>query len=183
MRSLHRNWRFHIEWIGAVIFCFCSLTCYAQKPEIPAPVNITPAQSVYKTEIFNLVLPDSPGSTTKEGRAVSKALNKFLRSSGLNVKDVWKRLFSGPADEGKLLKMGDDKKWFYTICQAHQCPLTNIDVFYDEKTQQMSGRLLNRCSTYWLGPVTDAEMAFIRNTDPVDFDANAVKLFCQGDNK
>lgn len=162
------------------LFCPLAFSCSAQS-QLPDPENVTPASSVYKTEIFNLVDPDGDQYGTEIGRTVSSAFDGMLNLSGLNVQILRKRLLSGPATEGSLWKIGKSREWLYHICQANQCDITNVALLYDEQTHRAAGRLLYRCTPKWLGNPSDAEKALIEDEYPIKIDADDVRVFCGKD--
>lgn len=168
--------------VCAAYLSFATLVCYAQDQHVDNSKNITTTASVYKTELFNLIDPSGSQYRTSQGKAISKALDEALLSSGLNVATVRKRLLSGPAPQGELLQLEGGNKWLYGACQAHQCNTTNIAVFYDPKKQEIAGRLLYQCSTFWLGNPTDAEMVLINKRFFIDFNASDIKYICHGVN-
>ncbi|KUZ83466.1 hypothetical protein WI38_27945 [Burkholderia ubonensis] len=163
-------------WV--VLLCSMALSCNAQS-QAPAPNNVTPASSGYKTEIFNLADPAGNQYGTATGRAVSAAFDHFLDLSGLDVKMLRKRLLSGPATEGSLWKVGESREWLYQTCQEHQCNVTNVALLYDEQSHRTAGRLLYRCTPQWLGNPTDAEKALIEHEYPIKIDADDARIFCK----
>ncbi|WP_157379310.1 hypothetical protein [Burkholderia ubonensis] len=162
----------------AALFCSTAFGCNAQS-QAPAPNNVTPASSGYKTEIFNLADPAGNQYGTATGRAVSAAFDHFLDLSGLDVKMLRKRLLSGPATEGSLWKVGESREWLYQTCQEHQCNVTNVALLYDEQSHRTAGRLLYRCTPQWLGNPSDAEKALIEREYPIKIDADDARIFCK----
>ncbi|WP_157648138.1 hypothetical protein [Burkholderia ubonensis] len=163
-------------WV--VLLCSMALSCNAQS-QAPAPNNVTPASSGYKTEIFNLADPAGNQYGTATGRAVSAAFDHFLNLSGLDVKMLRKRLLSGPATEGSLWKEGESREWLYQTCQEHQCNVTNVALLYDERSHRTAGRLLYRCTPQWLGNPADAEKALIEHEYPIKIDTDDARIFCK----
>lgn len=163
-------------WV--VLLCSMALSCKAQS-QAPAPNNVTPATSGYKTEIFNFVDPAGNQYGTATGRAVSVAFDHFLNLSGLDMKMLRKRLLSGPATEGSLWKVGESREWLYQTCQEHQCNVTNVALLYDEQSHRTAGRLLYRCTPQWLGNPSDAEKALIEREYPIKIDADDARIFCK----
>lgn len=159
------------------LLCALALGCHAQT-QFPAPENVTPASSGYKTEIFNLVDPDGDQYGTPIGNAVLSAFDRMLNLSGLDLQMLRRRLLSGPATEGSLWKIGNSQGWLYHICQANQCNVTNVAFLYDEQTHRAAGRLLYRCTPKWLGNPSDAEKALIENKYPIKIDQDDVRVFC-----
>lgn len=174
IRSLHAR----TKYLWMILFCSVALGCKAQS-QVPAPKEVTPASSEYKTEIFNLVDPVGNQYGTATGRAVSAAFDHFLNLSGLDVKMLRKRLLSGPATEGSLWKVGESREWLYQVCQANQCNVTNVALLYDEQSHRTAGRLLYRCKPQWLGNPSDAEKALIENEYPIKIDADDARIFCK----
>jgi hypothetical protein len=165
-------------WI--VLLCPLTSICNA-KSQSSVPENLTPASSVYKTEIFNLIDPDGDQYGTAIGEQVSAAFDGILKLSGLDVQMLRKRLLNGPATEGALWKIGKSREWLYHICQANQCNVTNVAMFYDEQTHRAAGRLLYRCTQKWLGSPSDEEKALIESEYPIKIDADDVRIFCRKD--
>ncbi|WP_052007239.1 hypothetical protein [Burkholderia paludis] len=156
------------------------LACHGQaRSEAPVPQDITPASSRYKTEIFNFVDPDGDQYGTAIGRTVSAAFDDFLRQAGQGSPALRARLLSGPATEGALWKVGASREWLYHACQAHQCGVTNVALFYDEESHRTAGRLVNRCVPVWIGNPSGAERALIEQAYPVRIDTDDARIFCR----
>ncbi|WP_322050186.1 hypothetical protein [Paraburkholderia bannensis] len=168
--------RFRLFWMG--LFCSAAFGCQAQG-HMPVAENVTPASSVYKTEIFNLVDPDGDQAGTAIGRTMSTAFDHFLGLSGLDAQMLRKRVLSGPATEGSLWKVSDSTEWLYHVCQANQCNVTNVAMLYDEQSHRTAGRLLYRCTPQWLGSPSEAEKALIDSQYPIKIDADDARIFCR----
>ena len=166
------------KFLWVTLLCSVAFGCQAQS-QAPVSENVTPASSVYKTEIFNYVDPDGNQYGTAISRSVLDAFDHLLTSSGLDVQMLHKRLLSGPATQGSLWKVGESREWLYHICQANQCNVTNVALFYDEQSHRTAGRLLYRCTPQWLGNPSDAEKALIENEYPVKIDADDARIFCK----
>ncbi|MBN3726170.1 hypothetical protein [Burkholderia sp. Ac-20379] len=164
------------HFAGALLLCLAAFGC---KAEAQAPADITPASSVYKTEIFNLVDPDGNQFGSPAGHQVSAAFDGLLGQSGIDPKLLRQRLLSGPAVQGALWQVGGAHEWLYQICQAHQCNVTNVAMFYDASSHRAAGRLIYRCATQWLGHPSDAEKALIEAQYPVTIKAADAAIFCK----
>jgi len=165
---------------GALLLCLAAFGCKAEaQGQAVAPADITPASSVYKTELFNLVDPDGNQYGSPAGRQVSAAFDQLLGQAGQDPKLLRKRLLSGPAVQGALWRIGASHEWLYQICQANQCNVTNVAMFYDEQSHRAAGRLVYRCATQWLGNPGDTEKALIEKQYPVSIDADDAAIFCK----
>lgn len=145
------------------------------EPEGDSPAaELTCADDPLATYFFTLV----EGNTVDDcGRKDPKVLAAFdtlmkgtqaAESSDGEIPPLRTRLLSGPSSPGQPLQMQDGVWWFYTACQAHQCPTTALAMLYSPTQGRMVGRLTARCKVWWLGEPNAAQRSLIDTTRPVD---------------
>ncbi|MBK0027355.1 hypothetical protein IAE57_14380 [Stenotrophomonas sp. S48] len=88
-------------------------------------------------------------------------------SSEPGIAPLRKRLLSGPSAPGQPLQLQDGVWWFYTACQAHQCPGTALAVLYSPEQGRMVGRLSARCQVRWLGGPNEEQRERIAQLRPL----------------
>lgn len=66
-----------------------------------------------------------------------------------------------------LLLVAANLGWFYTACQAHDCPGTALAMLYSPTEAKMVGRLTARCRVWWLGEPTAEQRAQIEQRQPL----------------
>ncbi|HFK2920587.1 hypothetical protein [Stenotrophomonas beteli] len=126
------------------------------------------------THFFTLV----GGNTVDDcGRADPKVLAAFdalmkgtqdAESAGKDVASLRERLLSGPSGPGELRVLQGEPWWFYTACQAHDCPGTALAMLYSPTQATMVGRLTARCKVWWLGEPSAEQRALIERERPLD---------------
>ncbi|AWH31530.1 MULTISPECIES: Ivy family c-type lysozyme inhibitor [Stenotrophomonas] len=89
-------------------------------------------------------------------------------SSEPGIAPLRERLLSGPSAPGQPVQLQDGAWWFYTACQAHQCPGTALAVLYSPEQGRMVGRLAARCKVRWLGGPNDEQRQRIAHLRPLD---------------
>jgi len=144
------------------------------EPEDPAAGGeLTCADNPLATHFFTLV----GGNTVDDcGRKDPKVLAAFdalmkgtqdAESSDKDIPSLRKRLLSGPSGPGELLVLQGEPWWFYTACQAHDCPGTALAMLYSPTQAKMVGRLTARCRVWWLGEPTAEQRAQIEQRQPL----------------
>ncbi|HEL3781419.1 TPA: hypothetical protein UOA91_000894 [Stenotrophomonas maltophilia] len=126
------------------------------------------------THFFTLV----GGNTVDDcGRKDPKVLAAFdalmkgtqaAESADKDIPSLRERLLSGPSGPGELLVLQGEPWWFYTACQAHDCPGTALAMLYSPDQSKMVGRLTARCRVWWLGEPTAEQRKQIEQLRPLD---------------
>lgn len=126
------------------------------------------------THFFTLV----GGNTVDDcGRKDPKVLAAFdalmkgtqaAESADKDIPSLRERLLSGPSGPGELLVLQGEPWWFYTACQAHDCPGTALAMLYSPDQSKMVGRLTARCRVWWLGEPTVEQREQIEQLRPLD---------------
>ncbi len=126
------------------------------------------------THFFTLV----GGNTVDDcGRKDPKVLAAFdalmkgtqaAESADKDIPSLRERLLSGPSGLGELLVLQGEPWWFYTACQAHDCPGTALAMLYSPDQSKMVGRLTARCRVWWLGEPTAEQREQIEQLRPLD---------------
>ena len=126
------------------------------------------------THFFTLV----GGNTVDDcGRKDPKVLAAFdalmkgtqaAESADKDIPSLRERLLSGPSGPGELLVLQGEPWWFYTACQAHDCPGTALAMLYSPDQSKMVGRLTARCRVWWLGEPTAEQREQIEQLRPLD---------------
>jgi len=105
--------------------------------------------------------------------AVLAAFNALMKdtaaaeSSDKEIPSLRQRLLSGPSGPGELLVLQGEPWWFYTACQAHDCPGTALAMLYSPTQAKMVGRLTARCRVWWLGEPTAEQRVQIEQRQPL----------------
>ncbi|WP_286070559.1 Ivy family c-type lysozyme inhibitor [Stenotrophomonas sp. 57] len=144
------------------------------EPEDPsAGGELTCADNPLATHFFTLV----GGNTVDDcGRKDPKVLTAFealmkgtqdAESTDKEIPSLRKRLLSGPSGPGELVVLQGEPWWFYTACQAHDCPGTALAMLYSPTQAKMVGRLTARCRVWWLGEPTAEQRAQIEQRQPL----------------
>ena len=89
------------------------------------------------------------------------------------------RLLSGPSGPGKPYFVDGDTWWYYSVCQAHQCNTTYLELLYHPIESKMVGRLIDRCAVHWLGGPTTAQRKLIDAIWPIDPLSLTPSVFCE----
>lgn len=126
------------------------------------------------THFFTLV----GGNTVDDcGRKDPKVLAAFdalmnstqdAESTDKGIPSLRERLLSGPSGPGALKVLQGEPWWFYTACQAHDCPGTALAMLYSPTQAKMVGRLTARCKVWWLGEPDAGQRALIERERPLD---------------
>nr|WP_313208562.1 Ivy family c-type lysozyme inhibitor [Stenotrophomonas geniculata] len=144
------------------------------EPEDPsAGGELTCKDNPLATHFFTLV----GGNTVDDcGRKDPKVLAAFdalmkgtqdAESTDKDIPSLRKRLLSGPSGPGELLVLQGEPWWFYTACQAHDCPGTALAMLYSPDQSKLVGRLTARCRVWWLGEPTAEQRAQIEQRQPL----------------
>ena len=126
------------------------------------------------THFFTLVggnTVDDCGRKDPKVLAAFDALMKGTQAAESTDKDIpslRERLLSGPSGPGELLVLQGEPWWFYTACQAHDCPGTALAMLYSPTQAKMVGRLTARCRVWWLGEPDAEQRALIERERPLD---------------
>lgn len=126
------------------------------------------------THFFTLVggnTVDDCGRKDPKVLAAFDALMKGTQAADSADKDIpslRERLLSGPSGPGELLVLQGEPWWFYTACQAHDCPGTALAMLYSPDQSKMVGRLTARCRVWWLGEPTAEQREQIEQLRPLD---------------
>ncbi|MHC1654665.1 hypothetical protein ACODUL_15445 [Stenotrophomonas maltophilia] len=145
------------------------------EPEDPgADGELTCKDNPLATYFFTLV----GGNTVDDcGRKDPKVLAAFdalmkgtqdAESTDRDIPPLRERLLSGPSGPGALKVLQGEPWWFYTACQAHDCPGTALAMLYSPTQAKMVGRLTARCKVWWLGEPDAEQRALIERERPLD---------------
>jgi hypothetical protein len=143
---------------------------------LPFPIKF----KKFETEIFRLI--DSSYSVdpqTKKSyydQKFSKQFEDTIKNFSDLDKRLKKKLLSGPAPQGKYIRIGNAHYIFYTICQAHWCNVTNISILYQPEEQRMVGRLLYACDKHEFGDMNKEEIQVINEIAPISIDDDDCKF-------
>jgi len=145
------------------------------EPEEQTPgAELTCKDNPLATHFFTLVggnTVDDCGRKDAKVLAVFNALMQNTASAEASDKDIpplRTRLLSGPSGPGELVVLQGEPWWFYTACQAHDCPGTALAMLYSPEQSKMVGRLTARCRVWWLGEPTAAQRERIEQLRPLD---------------
>lgn len=145
------------------------------EPDDPgAGGELTCKDNPLATHFFTLV----GGNTVDDcGRKDPKVLAAFdalmkgtqdAESADKDIPPLRERLLSGPSGPGELTVLQGEPWWFYTACQAHDCPGTALAMLYSPTQTKMVGRLTARCKVWWLGEPDAEQRALIERERPLD---------------
>ena len=145
------------------------------EPEDPgAGGELTCKDNPLATHFFTLV----GGNTVDDcGRKDPKVLAAFdalmkgtqdAESADKDIPPLRERLLSGPSGPGELTVLQGEPWWFYTACQAHDCPGTALAMLYSPTQTKRVGRLTARCKVWWLGEPNAEQRALIERERPLD---------------
>ncbi|MBN5089690.1 hypothetical protein JY460_16460 [Stenotrophomonas maltophilia] len=145
------------------------------EPEDPgAGGELTCADNPLATHFFTLVGGNTVDDCGRKDPKVLAAFNALMKntaaaeSADKEIPSLRERLLSGPSGPGELVVLQGEPWWFYTACQAHDCPGTALAMLYSPDQSKMVGRLTARCRIWWLGEPSDEQRALIEREQPVD---------------
>ena len=145
------------------------------EPEDPsAGGELTCTDNPLATHFFTLVGGNTVDDCGRKDPKVLAAFNTLMKntaaaeSADKEIPSLRERLLSGPSGPGELLVLQGEPWWFYTACQAHDCPGTALAMLYSPDQSKMVGRLTARCRIWWLGEPSDEQRALIEREQPVD---------------
>ncbi|HDS1834286.1 TPA: hypothetical protein QEM98_000370 [Stenotrophomonas maltophilia] len=145
------------------------------EPEDPgAGGELTCADNPLATHFFTLVGGNTVDDCGRKDPKVLAAFNALMKntaaaeSADKEIPSLRERLLSGPSGPGELVVLQGEPWWFYTACQAHDCPGTALAMLYSPDQSKMVGRLTARCRIWWLGELSDEQRALIEREQPVD---------------
>lgn len=145
------------------------------EPEDPsAGGELTCADNPLATHFFTLVGGNTVDDCGRKDPKVLAAFNALMKntaaaeSADKEIPSLRERLLSGPSGPGELVVLQGEPWWFYTACQAHDCPGTALAMLYSPNQSKMVGRLTARCRIWWLGEPSDEQRALIEREQPVD---------------
>ncbi|MCM2525367.1 inhibitor of vertebrate lysozyme family protein [Stenotrophomonas maltophilia] len=144
------------------------------EPEDPsAGGELTCADNPLATHFFTLVGGNIVDDCGREDPKVLAAFNALMKntaaaeSADREIPSLRERLLSGPSGPGDLVVLQGEPWWFYTACQAHDCPGTALAMLYSPDQSKMVGRLTARCRVWWLGEPTAEQRAQIEQRQPL----------------
>lgn len=145
------------------------------EPEDPgAGGELACADNPLATHFFTLVGGNTVDDCGRKDPKVLAAFNALMKntaaaeSADKEIPSLRERLLSGPSGPGELVVLQGEPWWFYTACQAHDCPGTALAMLYSPDQSKMVGRLTARCRIWWLGEPSDEQRALIEREQPVD---------------
>ncbi|PSD18527.1 hypothetical protein C7E19_02770 [Stenotrophomonas maltophilia] len=145
------------------------------EPEDPSTGGeLTCADNPLATHFFTLVGGNTVDDCGRKDPKVLAAFNALMKntaaaeSADKEIPSLRERLLSGPSGPGELVVLQGEPWWFYTACQAHDCPGTALAMLYSPDQSKMVGRLTARCRIWWLGEPSDEQRALIEREQPVD---------------
>lgn len=144
------------------------------EPEDPsAGGELTCADNPLATHFFTLVGGNTVDDCGRKDPKVLAAFNTLMKgtvaaeSSDKEISSLHQRLLSGPSGPGERVVLQGEPWWFYTACQAHDCPGTALAMLYSPTEARMVGRLTARCRVWWLGEPTAEQRAQIEQRQPL----------------
>ena len=126
------------------------------------------------THFFTLVGGNTVDDCGRKDPTVLAAFDALMKgtqaaeSADKDIPSLRERLLSGPSGPGELLVLQGEPWWFYTACQAHDCPGTALAMLYSPDQSKMVGRLTARCRVWWLGEPTAEQREQIEQLRPLD---------------
>lgn len=145
------------------------------EPEGETPgAELTCKDNPLATHFFTLVGGNSVDDCGRKDPKVLAAFDALMKNTAAaespdkDIPSLHERLLSGPSGPGELMVLQGEPWWFYTACQAHQCPTTALAMLYSPTQSKMVGRLTARCKVWWLGEPTAEQRALIEHERPVD---------------
>lgn len=88
------------------------------------------------------------------------------------------RLLSGPSGPGQPYLVDGEAWWYYSVCQAHQCSSTYLELLYSSVESKMVGRLITRCEVHWLGGPSKTQRKLIDAIKPIHPFSLEPNIFC-----
>lgn len=144
------------------------------EPEDPsAGGELTCADNPLATHFFTLVGGNTVDDCGRKDPKVLAAFNALMKntaaaeSADKEIPSLRERLLSGPSGPGELVVLQGEPWWFYTACQAHDCPGTALAMLYSPDQSKMVGRLTARCRVWWLGEPTAEQREQIEQRQPL----------------
>jgi hypothetical protein len=145
------------------------------EPEQESPgAELTCKDNPLATQFFTLVGGNTVDDCGRKDPKVLAAFNALMQNtaaaeaSNKEIPSLRERLLSGPSGPGELETLQGEPWWFYTACQAHDCPGTALAMLYSPGQSKMVGRLTARCRVWWLGEPTAAQRELIEQRRPLD---------------
>ncbi|HEL2978817.1 TPA: hypothetical protein UMB92_001662 [Stenotrophomonas maltophilia] len=144
------------------------------EPPPAAEAELTCADNPLATYFFTLVGGNSVDDCGRKDPKVLAAFDALMKgtqdaeSSDTQIPPLRKRLLSGPSAPGQPMQLQGETWWFYTACQAHDCPGTALAMLYSPTQTKMVGRLTARCKVWWLGEPSAEQRALIERERPLD---------------
>jgi len=145
------------------------------EPEEQTPgAELTCKDNPLATHFFTLVGGNTVDDCGREDPKVLAAFNALMQNtaaaeaSDKDIPSLRKRLLSGPSGPGELVVLQGEPWWFYTACQAHDCPGTALAMLYSPEQSKMVGRLTARCRVWWLGEPSAEQREQIAQLRPLD---------------
>lgn len=155
----------------ALIILFSQAACADSSGFSPQPFPASAAR--YEARLFELT---EPGEKHYDAR-FSGELHKLFAPLSTRDRKILARVTSGPTGTGTYLGGGGTGYVHYSICQAHQCDTTTLDILFDPARQRMVAKLLDHCAAQWLGQPSQGEMQLLdqrqRISHPATVDACA----------
>lgn len=139
----------------ALIVLFSQAACAESDGFSPQPFPAGAAR--YEARLFELT---EPGEKHYDAK-FSGELRKLFAPLAAKDRKILARLTSGPTGTGTYLGSAGAGYVHYSICQAHQCDTTTLDILFDPTRQRMVAKLLDRCAPQWLGQPDQAEMQLL----------------------
>ena len=145
------------------------------EPEEQTPgAELTCKDNPLATHFFTLVGGNTVDDCGRKDAKVLAAFNALMQNtaaaeaSDKDIPSLRKRLLSGPSGPGELVVLQGEPWWFYTACQAHDCPGTALAMLYSPEQSKMVGRLTARCRVWWLGEPSAEQREQIAQLRPLD---------------
>ncbi len=123
----------------------------------------------YQAKLFELIEADE----SKYDADFAKRFTTMLAPYAKDHRNFRKRITSGAATEGNVIKESGRSYVHYGICQAHQCDTTTMNVLFDPVSKRMVAKILDRCAASWLGNPDEAEQALLDTQHQLNFPATA----------
>ena len=134
---------------------FSQGACARSSEFSPQPFPASAAR--YEARLFELT---EPGEKHYDAKFSGK-LRTLLAPLTTKDRRIQARLTSGPTGTGTYLRADGAGYVHYSICQAHQCDTTTLDILFDPARQRMVAKLLDHCAPQWLGQPDAVEMQLL----------------------
>lgn len=145
------------------------------EPEQETPgAALTCKDNPLATHFFTLVGGNTVDDCGRKDPKVLAAFDTLMQNTAAaeagnkDIAPLRERLLSGPSGPGELVVLQGEPWWFYTACQAHDCPGTALAMLYSPGQSKMVGRLTARCRVWWLGEPTPEQREQIEQLRPLD---------------